>query len=214
MVKGHRAHCVVAGLLLSSVVPVAQAADLSPGTYVKAFAGYSDFQVDVDDGQGGSSRFDVDGGTFGGALGYLAPWGPGAVGIEFNATAEDASSRANVLLRDPDSGSSEQGTLEIQGDYGYGLKVLVGGFLSRKVLVYGFGGWQWFRAEATVERSDDSFTRDSEQFEGARGGVGAAIPVIGQAWSVRVEFSRTFYDEEGFSEPTQNLYSIGLTYTY
>lgn len=214
MVKGHRTHCVVAGLVLSSIASAAYAADLSPGPYVKAFAGYSDIEVDVDDGEGGSSRFGADGSAFGGALGYLAPWGAGAVGIELNVGADDASSEADVVLRNPETGASEEGTLKLQGDYGYGVKLLLGGFVARKVLVYGFGGWQWFRAEATVERSDGSFSRDSEQFEGARGGVGAAIPLIGQAWSMRVEYSRTFYDEEAFSEPTQDLFSVGLAYTY
>ena len=196
------------------MVSTLQAADLSPGPYIKGFAGYSDLEVEVDDGEGGVSRFDADGSAFGGALGYLAPWGRGAVGIELNAYADDANSRADVLLRDPETGNSSEGSLELQGDYGYGVKLLLGGFVARKVLVYGFGGWQWYRAEATVGRSDGSFTRDSEQFEGARGGVGAAIPLIGQAWSVQVEYSRSFYDEESFSEPTQDLFTVGLAYTY
>ncbi len=214
MVCRQLAQCVVAGAVLSSLASAVQAADLSPGPYIKGFAGYSDIEVDVDDGQGGASRFDADGSAFGGALGYLAPWGAGAVGVELNAYADDANSRADVLLRDPESGESTQGSLALQGDYGYGIKLLLGGFIARKVLVYGFGGWQWYRTEATVERPDGSFTRDSEQFEGGRGGIGAAVPLYGQAWSMQVEYSRSFYGKESFSEPTQDLFTVGVAYSY
>lgn len=213
MFEKRNASRVAFALAICSVAGAASAANLSPGPYIKAFGGYSDIELDVESTQGASS-VDADGGTYGTALGYLAPWGRLAVGMEFNIAADDAHSRTDVLLRNPGSDSTEAGQLEIQGDYSYGAKLMLGGFIARKVLVYGFGGWHWFRGEAEVTRADGSFTRESERFEGPRGGVGMAIPVYADALSVRVEISRTFYDEEADFEPEQDLYTVGFAYTF
>lgn len=202
---------LAAAILIGGVVGSAAAADLMPGPYLKTYAGYSEGDVSLRAGDGASRDFAPDGGAFGAALGYLAPLGQGAFGVELFYGADDARS-SDPLVPGQSDGSSARRIF--QGDESFGATARIGGFVARRALVYAIGGWEWYRLENTAIDGAGERTTTATTYNGPSVGVGAAVPLFSNQLSLRLEATRSFLEERGDVDPEHDLYSIGLAWSF
>lgn len=202
---------LAAAFLIGGAAGSATAADLMPGPYLKTFAAYSESDVTLRTDDGNQRDFSPDGGAFGAALGYLAPLGPGAFGVELYYGADDARSSDPLIAgQSPDSDARRV----FQGDQSFGASVRVGGFVARKVLVYAIGGWEWYRLENSQLDGQGDRTTVSRTHNGPSVGAGAAVPLFSNRLSLRIEATRSFLEDRDGVDPERDLYSLGLAWTF
>lgn len=205
---------LIAGLLAMAVSGSAAAAQLSPGPYLSLFGGYSDTDVTLRTADGERLRFSPAGSLFGAGAGMLAPWGHAAIGLEGNFAIDRSRTSRDVEFTAEEGDSAEPARLTLEGDYSYGVALLLGGFVQQ-ALVYGRAGVQWLRLESDIRpESGEGNVRGSDTFNGFRAGIGTAIPVINDRLSLRLDYSRTFYREKNDVEPEQDLFTIGIALVF
>lgn len=202
---------LAAAILIGGVAGSAAAADLMPGPYLKTYAAYSESDITFRTDDGASRDFAPDGGAFGAALGYLAPLGQGAFGVELFYGADDARSSDPLVAGQSEASSARR---IFQGDHSFGASARLGGFVARKILVYAIGGWQWYRLENTVIDAEGGRTTRGRTYNGPRAGVGAALPLFSHRLSLRLEATRSFLDDREGVDPEQDLYSLGLAWSF
>lgn len=202
---------LAAAILIGGAVGSAAAANLVPGAYLKAYAGYSEGDVTLRQGDGASRNFAPDGAAFGAALGYLAPLGQGAFGVEVFYGADDARSSDPLSPGQSDASSARR---IFQGDETFGVSTRIGGFVARKMLVYAIGGWEWYRLENTAINGAGQRSTVATTYNGPSVGAGAAVPLFSNRLSLRLEATRSFLEDRGDVDPEHDLYSIGLAWSF
>lgn len=198
-------------ILIGGVTGSAAAADLMPGPYLKTYVAYSESDVTFRTDDGASRDFAPDGSAFGAALGYLAPLGQGAFGVEFFYGADDARSSDPLIAGQSSNASARR---IFQGDQNFGATARIGGFVSRKILVYAIGGWEWYRLENTVVDANGDRTTVGTTYNGPSVGAGAALPLFSHRLSLRLEATRSFLEDREGVDPEHDLYSVGLAWSF
>lgn len=201
---------LTAALLIGGMAGGAAAAELAPGPYLKPYVAYVDADVRLDGGNG-SRDFGPDGEAFGLGLGYLAPLGQGAFGVELHYGADDARAEGPLTPGQSEDSSARR---VFQGDHSYGVSVMLGGFVARKVLFYAIGGWEWYRLENTSVDDAGNRSTSASTYDGPVAGLGAAIPLYGHRLSLRLDAKRAFLDESGDVDPERDLFSVGLAWVF
>lgn len=186
----------------------AQEPVLVPGPYASVSAGVSDFSIDGIDIMGAES-LDLSGSNIGAAFGYLVPWGSGAFGVEGHYAEEDADTRRDVTVMDPESGMSSDAVLSIEAERSYGASVLAGGFV-RRVLVYGRAGYNWVRLRSSLQ-GDAVSESGSELIDGFSAGAGVAIPLYRERLSLRLDYQRSFYRDSDVADVDHDRFAVSLT---
>jgi len=180
------------GVSLMGAAAPAAGSEASP--YFGARVGFDNIDAEFDDGIDRADSLSATGVGFDGYLGVRRDYSHSMFALEGNIGYSDAHGEADTALLD----------VEVDARESYGVSTWYGPKFGETV-VYARFGWQWTRLETTV-----GGTTDEDTFDGPRVGVGAEFalhPSIG----LRLDWSRTFYEQKGAFDPAESALRVGLT---
>jgi outer membrane immunogenic protein len=190
---GFTAWLAASSVFVSATLAKADEPDWS-GFYVGAHAGYGWGDADhreTNGGMTGSDSYAADGGLIGGTAGYNWQRGIVVVGIEGDLGYMDLTGSGRIASSVP----TKYQALDLDGGL-YGTVTARLGFALGNTLVYGKGGWAFYRGDATQTTTNPGFvTHGTDTFSGWTLG-GGVERMITDKLSIKVEYQHLEFGTE------------------
>lgn len=193
MIKHRAARPLALGLVLLGATSQAAGSEASP--YFGARAGFDNVDAEFDAGFDRVDSLSATGVGFDGYLGVHRDYGHSMFALEGNIGYSDAHGEAATTLLD----------VEAEARQSYGVSTWYGPKFGDAV-VYARFGWQWTHLETTARG-----TTDEDIFDGPRVGVGAEFE-LHPSIALRLDWSRTFYEQKGDFLPAESALRVGFTF--